>query len=132
VTSSSDAIDVSVTVTNSGSMAGKETVMLFLTQPYRSFSVPEVKMLKKFSKISLDAGASTTVSFTLTADDWSVYYPQIGSGFKQVAEDADYVIAIKPETDCDVYNTTAVANPLCATLTINTGEHPYGTLAELS
>ncbi|GMF40104.1 unnamed protein product [Phytophthora lilii] len=33
VTSSSDTIDVSVVVTNSGSMAGKETVMLFLTQP---------------------------------------------------------------------------------------------------
>jgi beta-glucosidase len=128
VTSCSDTIDVSVTVTNSGSVAGKETVMLFLTQPYRSFSVPEVKMLKKFSKISLDAGTSTTVSFTLSKDDWSVYYPQIGQGLKQVAEDTDYVIAIKPETDCDVYNSTAVANPLCATFTLNTGDYPYGAL----
>ncbi|KAG7401917.1 hypothetical protein PHYBOEH_009497 [Phytophthora boehmeriae] len=126
VTSSADSIDVSVVVTNSGSVSGKETVMLFLTQPYRSISVPEVKQLKKFSKISLEAGQSQTVSFTLTADDWSVYYPQIGSGFKQVAEDTDYVIAIKPETDCDVYNETAVANPLCATFSIQTGEYPYG------
>ncbi|KAE9045682.1 Lysosomal beta glucosidase [Phytophthora rubi] len=123
VTSSSDTVDVSVVVTNSGSMAGKETVMLFLIQPYRSISVPEVKQLKKFSKISLEAGASQTVNFTLTADDWSVYQPQIGEGFKLVAEDTDYVVAIKPETDCDVYNETAVANPLCATFTLQTGVH---------
>ncbi|KAK1934199.1 Lysosomal beta glucosidase [Phytophthora citrophthora] len=131
VTSSSESINVSVTVTNSGSIAGKEVVMLFLTQPYRSFNVPEVKLLKKFSKISLDAGASQTVKFTLTVEDWGVYYPQIGQGFKKVAEDADYVIAIKPETDCDVYNTTATANPLCATFTLATGEHPFNTLTPL-
>ncbi|ETI39159.1 hypothetical protein F443_15222, partial [Phytophthora nicotianae P1569] len=128
VTSSSDSINVSVTVTNSGSVAGKETVMLFLTQPYRSISVPEVKQLKKFSKISLDAGASQTVTFELTAADWSVYYPQIGQGLKLVAEDADYVVAIKPETDCDVYNETAAANPLCATFTLSTGEYQFGSL----
>jgi beta-glucosidase len=105
--------------------------MLFLTQPFRTISVPEVKQLKKFSKISLEAGASQTVTFTLSADDWSVYYPQIGNGLKKVAEDADYVIAIKPETDCDVYNETAVANPLCATFTLQTGEHPYGSFEQV-
>ncbi|KAG1705022.1 hypothetical protein DVH05_005047 [Phytophthora capsici] len=128
VTSSSQRLDVSVTVTNSGSRAGKETVMLFLTQPYRSISVPEVKQLKKFSKISLEVGESQTVAFTLTSADWSVYYPQIGQGLKLVAEDTDYVIAIKPETDCDVYNETAVANPLCATFKLATGEYPFGSL----
>uniref|UniRef100_H3G931 beta-glucosidase n=1 Tax=Phytophthora ramorum TaxID=164328 RepID=H3G931_PHYRM len=128
VTSSSDSVNVSVTVTNSGSMAGKETVMLFLTQPYRSISVPEVKQLKKFSKINLEVGASQIVTFELTAADWSVYFPQIGSGLKLVAEDANYVVAIKPETDCDVYNETAAANPLCATFTLSTGEYPFGSL----
>ncbi|RLN85060.1 hypothetical protein BBO99_00000814 [Phytophthora kernoviae] len=44
--------------------------------------------------------------------------------------DTDYVIAIKPETDCDVYNETAVANPLCATFTLQTGDYPYGSLLE--
>ncbi|KUF91102.1 Lysosomal beta glucosidase [Phytophthora nicotianae] len=130
VTSSSDSIDVSLTVMNSGSMAGKETVMLFLTQPYRSLSVPEVKQLKKFTKISLEPGQTQRVSFTLTAEDWSVYYPQIGNGMKKVAEDTDYVIGIKPETDCDVYNETATANPLCATFTLQTGDYPYGVFVE--
>ncbi|KAG1694335.1 hypothetical protein DVH05_021687 [Phytophthora capsici] len=80
--------------------------MLFLTQPYRSISVSEVKQLKKFSKISMEVGESQTVAFTLTSADWSVYYLQIGHGLKLVAEDTDYVIAIEPETDCDVYNET--------------------------
>lgn len=129
VTSSYQSIDVSVDVTNSGSVAGKETVMLFLTQPYRSYFEPKVKELKKFSKIYLEAGETTKVTFTLTADDWSVYYPQIGRGLKKVAEDTDYVIAIKPETDCDVYNSTATAaNPLCATFSLNTSEYPYGSI----
>ncbi|OWZ24040.1 Glycoside hydrolase [Phytophthora megakarya] len=85
-------------ITNAGNSAGMETVMLFLTQPYRSIAVPEVKQLKKFSKISLE----------------------IGQGLKMVAEDADYVVAIKPETDCDENNETATLNPLCATFTIST------------
>ncbi|ETM32940.1 hypothetical protein L914_19763, partial [Phytophthora nicotianae] len=130
VTSSAEDVVVSVDVTNSGSVAGKETVMLFLIQPYNSLNVPEMKQLKKFSKISLEPGQTQNVNFTLTADDWSVYYPQVGHGLKKVAEDCDYVVAIKPETDCDVYNETAVANPLCATFSLNTGEYPFGTFEE--
>ncbi|KAG2508581.1 hypothetical protein BBO99_00007092 [Phytophthora kernoviae] len=124
-----DSITVSVDVTNSGSMAGKETVMLFLIQPFRSLNVPEMKQLKKFSKISLGIGETQTVQFTLTADDWSVYYPQIGRGLKPVAEDSEFWVAIKPETDCDVYNETAVRDSLCSNFTLSTGEYPYGTFA---
>ncbi|KAG6958574.1 hypothetical protein JG687_00009312 [Phytophthora cactorum] len=66
VTPSSDCIDVSVTVMNSGTVAGNETVMLVLTQPYRSLSVPKVKQLKKLSKISLhvvdDSGLERVLS----------------------------------------------------------------------
>ncbi|KAF4148943.1 Fibronectin type III-like domain [Phytophthora infestans] len=130
VQSSREEVKVSVDVTNSGRMAGKETVMLFLIQPHRSLNVPEMKQLKKFSKIKLDPGQTQTVHFTLTADDSSVYYPQIGHGLKKVAEDCEYVVAIEPETDCDVYNETATANPLCATLTLSTGDYPFGSLKE--
>ncbi|KAE8952626.1 hypothetical protein PR002_g32624 [Phytophthora rubi] len=65
---------------------------------FRTISVPEVKQLKKFTEI----------------------------GLTKVAEDADYMIAINPETDCDVYSDTAVANPLCANFTLQPGEHPFG------
>ncbi|KAG6960934.1 hypothetical protein JG688_00009352 [Phytophthora aleatoria] len=118
ITSMDDTITVSVTVTNNGSMAGKETVMLFMIQPYRAISVPEVKMLRKFEKIELAASASTTVTFVLTLDDWSVYKPQIGSGFNQIAEYEDFVVAIGPNTDCDVYNDAGITNELCANFTL--------------
>ncbi|GMF15976.1 unnamed protein product [Phytophthora lilii] len=101
-TSSSDSVNVSVTVTNS---AAEEVL-----------------------EDQLECRCVPTVTFELAATDWSVYYPQIGQGQKLVAEDADYVVAIKPETDCDVYNETAAANPLCATFTLSTGEYPYGSL----
>jgi beta-glucosidase len=124
VTGPSDSLTVSVVVTNSGSVAGKETVMLFVIQPYRTISVPEVKMLRKFQKISLSPGVSKKVTFTLTADDWSVYDPQIGNGFNQVAEDGQFVVAIKPETECDVYNT--ITDSMCAAFTLSTGVTTFG------
>ncbi|GMF57570.1 unnamed protein product [Phytophthora fragariaefolia] len=123
-----DSITVSVDVTNSGTMVGKETVMLFLIQPYRSLNVPEMKQLKKFSKISLEVGETQTVQFTLTAEDWSVYYPQIGHGLKPIAEDSEFWVAIKPETECDVYNETAIRSSLCSNFTLSTGEYPFGTI----
>ncbi|KAE8908823.1 hypothetical protein PF003_g7090 [Phytophthora fragariae] len=53
-------------------------------------------------------------------------------GLTKVAEDADYMIAIKPETDCDVYSDTAVANPLCANFTLQPGDHPFGSFESQS
>ncbi|KAG6976281.1 hypothetical protein JG688_00001524 [Phytophthora aleatoria] len=118
LSSASETVTATVTVTNVGTRAGKETVMLFLIQPYRLISVPEVKQLKKFKKIELQAGESMDVSFTLTTDDLSVYDPQIGKGLKRVFEDSDYVVAIKPETWCNVYNN--ITHPLCAEFSVDT------------
>ncbi|KAJ0403880.1 hypothetical protein ATCC90586_002596 [Pythium insidiosum] len=119
-----DSLTATVTVKNTGKMAGKETVMLFLIQPFRSLSVPEVKQLKKFEKISLKAGESKSVSFTLTANDWSVFDPQIGNGFVRSAENGDFWVAIKPETDCAVYNAGA-KDPLCAKFTLTDAIVPF-------
>lgn len=113
------SLDVSVFVTNAGPMAGKETVMLFLIQPYRIISVPEAKQLKKFSKIYLQPGETEKVTFSLTSEDWGVFDPQIGRGFRRIVESGEYVIAIKPETECNVYDEDSMANnPLCAKFTI--------------
>ncbi|POM58663.1 Family 3 Glycosyl hydrolase [Phytophthora palmivora] len=124
ITSADATVTATVTVTNVGTRAGKETVMLFLTQPYRTISVPEVKMLKKFKKIELQPGESQDVSFTLTDNDWSVYDPQIGKGLKKITEDSDFVVAIKPDTWCNVYKN--ITNPLCAVFTINIGRDIFG------
>ncbi|KAG7377040.1 hypothetical protein PHYPSEUDO_012252 [Phytophthora pseudosyringae] len=72
--------------------------MLFLIQPFRKISVPEMKLLKKFKKIELQAGESMDVSFSLSAGGWGVYEPKIGSGLKRIVEDSNYVVAVKPDT----------------------------------
>ncbi|GMF18360.1 unnamed protein product [Phytophthora fragariaefolia] len=113
------SIEVIVTVTNAGPMAGKETVMLFLIQPYRAISVPEVKQLKKFSKIHLQPGETQVVLFVLTREDWGVLDPQIGSGFRRVVEPGIYFVAVKSDTECNVYGESgAESSGLCAQFTI--------------
>ncbi|KAF4321811.1 hypothetical protein BBO99_00004493 [Phytophthora kernoviae] len=118
--SSEDSLlEVSVTVTNTGAVAGKETVMLFLIQPFRMISVPEVKQLKKFTKVLLQPGETKVVSFTLTRADWGVFDPQIGSGFNRITEEGDYVVAVKPDTKCNVYKDSGEKpSTLCARFTI--------------
>ncbi|TMW60779.1 hypothetical protein Poli38472_000821 [Pythium oligandrum] len=125
VSGKNDKVKASVTVTNTGKVKGKETVMLFLIQPFRSISVPEAKQLKKFEKIELAPGKSKTVEFELNYKDWSVFDPQIGKGFVRSAEDGDFVVAIKPETDCDVYNSAGITNPLCAKFTLESSWVPF-------
>lgn len=115
---SDERLSVSVNVTNNGKREGKESVMLFLTQLYRVMSVPEVKQLKKFRKVSLKPGESQVVSFELTHADWGVFDPQIGRGFNRVAESGEYIVAVKPETDCKVYDKPRPSNPLCVSFSI--------------
>lgn len=57
-------VTVSVTVTNSGKVAGEEVVQLYLRDLIGSVTRP-VKELKGFEKISLAPGASQKVSFTI-------------------------------------------------------------------
>ncbi|CAI5741699.1 unnamed protein product [Hyaloperonospora brassicae] len=124
ISSAADTLTATVTVTNVGAVPGKETVMLFLIQPFRKISVPSMKMLKKFKKIELQPGESMEVSFTLSSADWSVYKPEIGTGLSRVVEDTEYVVAFKPDTRCDVYADFVIpmniTNPLCASFSINT------------
>ncbi|KAF0684127.1 Aste57867_23857 [Aphanomyces stellatus] len=95
-----ETLTVSVIVTNVGLRAGKEVVLLFLSQQTRHGAVPEVKLLKRFEKISLQPQESTTVRFTLTKADWSYYVPQIGQGFHSVAEPGIFHVMIKHDTVC--------------------------------
>jgi beta-glucosidase len=65
-------VQVSVTVRNAGSVAGKEAVLLYVADEYREVT-PEVRLLRRFDKVELAAGASTVVSFTLNIDDLAYY-----------------------------------------------------------
>lgn len=60
-------VTVSVDVTNSGKVAGKEVVQLYIGDDESSVDRP-VKELKGFRKISLDPGETKTVTFTIEPD----------------------------------------------------------------
>lgn len=62
---------VDVTVTNTGSVTGKAVPQLYLGFPEASGEPP--KQLKGFTKVALDPGATTRVSFPLTSRDKSVW-----------------------------------------------------------
>ena len=59
-----ETVNVSVTVTNSGSRAGDEVAQLYISQRYGSASRP-VRELKGFQRVSLAAGESRTLRFSL-------------------------------------------------------------------
>ncbi len=63
---------VSVCVTNTGSVCGKEVVQLYVHAPEASVYRP-VKELKRFKKVSLKAGESTQVEFELNDDCFEVW-----------------------------------------------------------
>jgi beta-glucosidase len=70
-------VTASVTVTNSGSRAGAEVVQLYLGFPSSAGEPPQV--LRGFQKVSLAAGASRTVTFSLTSEELSYWNTSSGS-----------------------------------------------------
>jgi beta-glucosidase len=68
------AISVACQVTNTGALAGKEVVQVYLHDVESSVARP-VRELKAFTKVRLEGGESTAVHFTLGSRDlsfWSV------------------------------------------------------------
>jgi beta-glucosidase len=66
-----DTVTISFTITNEGPVAGEEVVQLYVRDEVASVTRP-VKELKDFQRVKLAAGASTTVTFRLTADHLSM------------------------------------------------------------
>ena len=89
---------VRVTVTNTGSMSGKESVLLFVT-PSANKPVVETKLLKKFTKIELAPQQSTVVEFQVSPqDDLGYFANEIGAGFRKKLPSGTYTFFFK--TDC--------------------------------
>ena len=76
---------VSVTVTNSGQRAGKETVILYVRDVVATVAPPG-KRVKRFAKVYLEPGQSRTLTFTLRRDDLSF----IGADNKPMVEPGDF------------------------------------------
>jgi len=67
-----DSTSVSVSVKNTGSRAGTETIQLYIRDLVSSVTRP-VKELKGFQKVSLKPGESKTVTLEITPDSLSFY-----------------------------------------------------------
>lgn len=67
-----DQLQVSLTVTNTGKVKGKEVIQLYVADTESTVQRP-VKELKAFDKVELEPGQSIQVSFTLNVRDFSYY-----------------------------------------------------------
>jgi beta-glucosidase len=80
---------VTVTIQNTGKVAGKEAVLLYLSDNYASIT-PEVKALKRFQKISLAPNESKTITFTLNQKDLQF----VNNDLKWISEKGTFKIQI--------------------------------------
>ncbi len=87
--SKSDELVISVDVKNVGDLKGKEVVQLYITDVYASIT-PEVKSLKRFTKIELSPGETKIVKFTITKDDLGF----VNEDNNWVVEEGDFEIMI--------------------------------------
>jgi beta-glucosidase len=87
-------VNVSVTVTNTGQRAGKETVILYLRDVAATLTPPG-KRVKRFSKIHLEPGQARTLSYTLTREDLSF----IGADNRPTVEPGDFDVMVGGLTD---------------------------------
>ncbi len=85
-----DGLTVSVDVTNTGPVAGKEVVQIYV-RDHKASLVRPVKELKGFAKVALEPGETKTVTVTLDFRAFAFYHP----AYKRwVAEDGEFDILI--------------------------------------
>ena len=87
--SSNAKLTVSITVKNTGSRDGKNTVELYTRDLYASIT-PNMKRLRAFQKINLKAGESRKVTFTIDKNDLAFVNAQL----KTVTEPGEFEVMI--------------------------------------
>lgn len=90
---SGDMLNFEVDVTNTGKVAGMESVLLFSTDVVASTS-PDIRRLRQFDKISLNPGETRTVKLSVPADDLAF----VGYDEKWILEKGDFIIQVGDKT----------------------------------
>ncbi|WP_230874588.1 glycoside hydrolase family 3 N-terminal domain-containing protein [Methylomonas sp. LL1] len=88
-----ESVEVSVNLKNSGTLTGKEAVLVYLNDVAASVTRP-VKQLKAFKKVELKPGQQETLHFTLTAQDMSF----IGLDMKRIVEPGEFKVMVGNES----------------------------------
>ncbi len=89
VTLENSMVNVTFKIKNSGKIAGKETAILYVRDEVASLSPPG-KRVKRFAKISLNAGESKTLNFKLNMVDLTF----IGADNKPTFESGDFTVLV--------------------------------------
>ncbi len=89
----SEVLTVTVDVTNTGSIDGKEAVLLFSSDHVASI-VPDNKRLRGFSKLALMPGETRAVKFTLPASDLAF----VNARGQWTLEEGDFTLTVGPLT----------------------------------
>ena len=82
-------VNVSVNVRNTGTKAGKETVIVYVRDEFATLT-PAAKRVRRFAKVSLAAGESKALQFTLRRADLSY----VGLENKPVFEPGEFTVIV--------------------------------------
>ena len=83
-------ITLTVKVKNTGKVQGKEVVQLYYKDDFASIT-PAVKKLCRYQKVTLEAGEEKTVSFTLSASDFSF----VGKNLMRITEPGSFQLCVQ-------------------------------------
>jgi beta-glucosidase len=85
----SDSVVVQVTVQNTGKVAGKEAIDLFVRDVFASIN-PAYKKHKAFTKINLAPGEKKTVSFTIKVSQLAM----VNQASQTVTEEGEFLVMV--------------------------------------
>jgi len=101
-------ITVTVNIKNAGARAGDEVAQLYISE--KAPAMPrQVKQLRGFARLTLNAGEAKDVSFNLKPRDFAYYNDKLANGGKFIVQPDDYTIAVGP---------SSINLPLKVTLTL--------------
>ncbi len=125
-----ETLTVSVDVTNTGAVAGKAAVQLYVRDVKSTVRRP-LRELRDFSKVELEPGKTRTVSFTLDKRAFAYYEPKVHDFFVEsgefVVEIGENCRDIRLSTSVQVEGTTVVSFTITETTTIGQlMKHPKG------
>lgn len=114
ISESGDTISFDVTVTNTGSAAGKDVVEVYFNPPYTNGGIEKASAnLVSFSKTNLlQPGTSEKVTISFSKEDMAAYSSAANGGKgAYVLESGDYIISINSDShnvlDSQIYTVTS-------------------------
>lgn len=125
-----DSLFITVEVTNTGKIAARHVVMLFLYDLYRRVT-PEYKLLRKFQSIYLQPNEKQVVLFTISTPNDFEY---VGVDSHYIMEGGNYMIGLHPSVDCrappdfwriNTSDTSSGTSSMCSLITLDVNPDQY-------